>query len=993
MLQVGAHTQTSPAVHRARSQATPSNIDASLERLAEQGLEAPDDNTAQRINGSLSAGYESLVRFGSDEEPVVASFHSPQDLESFAALMSGGGVSGELAAVHGSLQQVEGRGEELYLLRKKGDKPLPTNAAAAAIALARGESVKAVANDGTVTTLKNAAQAAELAAARPDTKSPQFQAGALIDAAEEAKLSVSAYQPPAEDVDPQDIGAALKDAASKFQGMGQRDLDQLSRMTGALAGGERVQVTLPDNGSELPMVATMMPHLLNQTQLQAAVTWQTSPTPEMKAFQADFDALTKGGALFMGRQPEGPMKGMLVRTDARSAYLNLMGKGEVVALKPDGDLQKLTEVGHLKQLRDTGEVPVEVTRFDPAAGSKNLVMGYLVSPFDPVEKGNYDALPLRLTEVGSSAAADVVVMRSDLPQKKNLRVDRIQKGDLEELRRLPAETSMSDPKVLEQFIYQTIKDHPDHQNIRLLVGGHGGAEKGLLPDGEHNDAAAHQAMPVDGFAGAIKKALDRVEEESGTRPRIKNLFLVSCLMGNSSFIQALAKTGDIDAVCASPEMMMGAAPVEIISSLKDPQFTDASGVDYARRLVDINAEAPAMPGGSKQLHHADTYGAYDLDPAKAQRFETALDGFFDACLAKPEYAGIIKEDIAKCPTYGGNPLLNVLMFDIDQRDIVQVARRIQGDARLPGEIKEACQELIDASLDQVIVQRVSDKYKGREGATIYLPVDRFDFDEKLSQTELLQGTGYKQFMEMLFDAPLQRSVGDRFLSEINRFTEMMRTEAEKAGASSEKEEAGDKKKAEGGANQQLLKMLEGVISGEGPAQVHALEERIDKPVAEVVGKPIRTLVRGLAAAAGGVVTGVIGGAVGVVAGGLIGARAGWTGRSLAGDRPAAKEPQFLSLAGQAMLYPAEGKAIGVHQNVGYRMGTFAGRVAGAVTGFVCGALGTGLVTAGLAALPGGLLGYGVGALATAWIPGAAPSKDHPAFEPKPPSAEQSATTA
>jgi hypothetical protein len=548
--------------------------------------------------------------------------------------------------------------------------------------------------------------------------------------------------------------------------------------------------------------------------------------------------------------------------------------------------------------------------------------------------------------VGSSQRLDIVTMRSDLPDKKNLRVDRAQLGEMQQLKRLDPATSMSDPKVLEDFIYETVSSNLGDERIRFLVGGHGGAEKGLLPDGKHNNAEADQAMQVDAFAGAISKALDRVEKEKGVRPKIDNLMLVSCLMGNSSFLHALAQTGDVETVVASPELMAGSNPISTFEYLNDPKTSKANGREYAQYLVDEWSQAPAMVGGSKQHLHADTIGAYDLSPAKAKRFQKALGGFFEAALAEPKFAEYLKEGIAKAPSYGINPLVNV-MFDVDNRDLLQVLESSLQDKRISSsKLKEAMAELKVATEAQVIDQKVSAKYEGRKGPSLYLPLDRWDLNEKMTGTALLKSVRYREFMEMIFDAPLHRGVVDGLINEVSRVSEtgtldkafkklMDAATGKKAKEADEPPKAAETKSPELPSPTDPAKQLppemtalaeqlvKGLIMATSPEakelqELHKLEEP-EPPTAgqKWLGRIGKLVTAGLSTAVGAA-AGVIAAIPGALIGAAAGTAAGWRGVSAAGThKPTSKEEsellsnvvdKLLKANGLANNEPEAGKA-------------------------------------------------------------------------------------
>ncbi|MCA9791843.1 MAG: hypothetical protein KC910_08605, partial [Candidatus Eremiobacteraeota bacterium] len=446
----------------------------------------------------------------------------------------------------------------------------------------------------------------------------------------------------------------------------------------------------------------------------------------------------------------------------------------------------------------------------------------------------------------------------------------------------------------------------------------------------------------------------------------------------TSFIHALAKTGDIDVLCASPEVMMGSDPVGVIDYLNSPETADASPQEFAKYLVDMMSEAPAMPGGSKALHHADTYGAYDLSPAKAERFQKALNGFFGACLAEPDTARFIKEDIAHCPTYGVNPILN-LMFDVDDRDLIQVVERIKGDARISSKaINEACDELLAATSDQVLLQKVSENYEGRKGPTIYMPVDGFDYDEKMGKTDLLANTDYKKFLDLIFEQPLQRTLGGSILTEINRFTEMMKADEKSADKAEKTEETEEKKGLQG----KLRDMLGGGKDDAGwESSVHSLEDPTNVSGLRKASSKVKALVRGTAAVAGAVAVGLVAAVPSAVVGLVLGARAGFTGTSLSGSSHVGGEkPRVLQTIGQAILAPAEESGIVKHQEVGYAKGQMSARIQGALVGAAKGAVRSALAGAVVGGLVGGLLAYGIAGIPTAILPGY-PSKHHPADGP------------
>ncbi len=939
---------------------TPKQLFAKLKELGRD----PGRDAAARMTGSLQSKYESLIRFQGEEE-LVLSLRDPKELAEYVALLGGGQASDEVKQNYVGVQARQDQGDRFFL--KRGKQYLKTDAAGAAVVLSRGGEVVRMAQDGQVNRWK------ELPADVPAPSPARAELGKLLDAAEALKCTF--------EVEPEKTETSIKGKLlNLLKGKGD-EVEVRGGLVDALEQGKRVLITLPDDDRKIPL-----PPGVDKAQLEKFISYVSKPDEDQKSFLKAFEDLKKKEAVIMARTDTGELKGMLMTASDRSAYLNLLAGQDVVVLGKDGTPQRLTQVAQMAELSANGSLKGQAApKFDGSGTpSDNLFMVYHVSPFDPINKGIYDDLVRRMSEVGSSKEIDIVAMHSDLPDKRNLRVDRIQSGSLENLKKLDPETVMSDPKTFENFIFETLMANQSDAKVRLFVGGHGGAEKGLLPDGKHNNAAANHAMSVDDFAGAIPKALDRVEKETGKRPFIENLMLCSCLMGNTSLIDALAKSGDVGVLCASPEIMQGASPNSVIEFLHDPKTSKASGEEFAKYLVDTLSEAPTAPGGNKDSHHADTYGAYRLDKNLAENTKKSLDNFFKVALQHPDQAGAIKRAIADCPTYGMNPFIN-LLFDVDNRDLIQVAERIIADARVSNQdLKEAAQKVVDAAAAQVIEQKVSKNYDGRKGPTIYLPIDRFDFDEKMAKTGFLQSTDYPKFMEMIFDAPLRRGVQDTFLTEANRYLEAGK-EAAAAATTSEKED--DKKTDDAKAPEEAKKESK-TWTGPGKGvvqQVHDLEAYHGDNGLKKVGRGVRALATAAVGIAGGVALAAVGAVPGAIMGAVLGARAGWTGHSVlseqygAGDTSPAGGNTIKSavkLAGQAALFPMEAVGLRVNDKVGFQAGTLAGRLVGSLAGLVGGALGGALGGGAVGFVPGFVVARGLGKAATFWVPGGMPEKIH-----------------
>lgn len=946
----------------AKPAAPPDAVQLAFQLLAAGGKSA-SFSAANRFKNSQKAGYESLVQFQGPKGTTV-SLKTEEELGFYTLLTLKGQVpNAGLQQCFDSYKQAEANGVQFYLKRDK--QFLPTDAAGAAISINRGQEIEWSDSDGCY-------GQTDQPTFKSKERSPQ---GLLLD-----QLQKGGYQlqpTPASNGEQHGLlynvaNLALKSLkAAPHPGQARQSVLQSLNTQGSL------ELTLENDKRPLKTPITV-----SAAQLEEFTRYLNEPTPQMQQYQQAFGKLVEKGAVVTARCQSGEMKGTLLAADHRSAFLNLTTGAEVLILDKQGNYHSAFSLQDVCDLQSHGKIerPQLKADWDGQQASDNLFMVYYASPFDPVNKGNYDDLPHRLTQVGSSAQVDIVTLHSDLPEKRTLHLDRAQSSGLQRLKELPASTVMSDPKVLQEFIYETVKSNPSDGKIRLLIGGHGGAERGLIPDGKSNNAQANDAMPVDQFSGAITAALDQLETENGKRPKIDNLVLCSCLMGNSSLIHALSKNSDVEVLCASPEIMMGSNPTSFIEHLADPKFSNSSASEFAQFLVDDVSQAPSSPGGSLQTHHADTYGAYSIDKAKGERFQKSLSSFFEACLANPQEASAIKRAIDACPTYGRNPWMN-LNFNIFERDIIQVAERIAGDARVQSkEIKKACQELVEATSDQVLLQKATEKYQDRRGPTLYLPVDRFSYDKEYSKTDLLQSTPYERFLELLFDAKIHRDLKQTVISDLHHLMERgsniaeptkpdsakpspapTSAQAPPAPAAANGENIDGEKKVETQPKPPqidtaaLLKALGETIAFEAKSdQVRALEAPLESKPLKDLGQHVLGWMKGGLTCAVGLACGVIGGAAGAVLGGLTGLRAGFTGhskgaREFGGEITSNKtdketlmssaKAEYQSLLARAALVPSEYVGLQVHENVGYRYGNLAARLAGSVAGALTGVFG------------------------------------------------------
>ncbi len=1036
----------------------PGPVTKAVGQLSDLGLKILP-GADEKIAKSFSEKYEALVRIGAPYTMVV-SVQDQAELEAYTRLRTGQETPGsELSQTHSRLHELDEQGVSFYFERATGplmgklplEGPrawLRTDAAGAAILLARGESLRLLGADGQDQKLDSAVGLHGLKLAGSAQKK---DVRGLLDLLESLGKVEADF--------PLDGSILASDYETQYwnhqkmaltSGIVERpqSSDFLARrkMLLDLAEGGEVNLTLPGLTRPVPV---------NQEQAEAIVTFFTDAQPRDFDFFEAYQAFNASGGKVFARQIHGDARGQLVESKHPIAALaNLTAGGECVLLDNQGNLTGVKDLdgfsmlafgqseppgfrtdvealeqngfvayrakkadangtvsewdvpgpaGLLRELsqnravlvrKDDGTqsdkviygldqfrqyaraqanaadpaAPPPPPRIDPTTPKDNLVLVYysaLHNSDGPL--GVYDDYAYKLQEMGSSADRDLVVLRSDRSFKENLRVDYAQPGRFEPVARLSKSEMLSDAELLEDFVYESVKRHPDDKKIRLVMLGHGSADQGVMDDFTLTADGSLKAerIPVDDLAGAIKSALDRIERETGKRPVIDNLILNSCLMGNASVLQALAETGDVRALSASPELMLDSFPGEAITSLKGDQ--DAK--EYARQLVDIYKDAGAFPGGRENRVNALVYGSYDCDPAKARSFKSALKTFFAACTARPDLATYVREDIEDCPGYNIHPTGGPGP-GFDNRDLIQVARRIQGDARIKDEgIKKACVDLIEATQAQVIAQRAEPDYADREGPSFFFPTEKHRFDPSgEAPTGLLRDTGWSEFTTMIQATAPRTQSHERALKRLY----------EAQGESLVNMVMGLKP-----FNQLGQAMLEQqfVSKLERPAQVSRVRQGL------------ATALRTVAGIIGGAIGLVVGASSGLPGGAILGAVGGLTGHS-ADDpkRSSSTEPRRQSNSNQGPVTPASSAVLGdgtviqlqrdnrevthaalmagfesvgtaTNKAVSYRYG----KLAGALAGFPVGLVGGAITASGVLGASGAVAGWQLGQKLVDWL--------------------------
>ncbi len=766
-----------------------SPVERSLHQLSKLGYRTLPGE-AKAIQHSFDNHREALVRV-SHRYDSVASLTGQEDLNHAILLAQGKDQDQELTSLYHNLLELERQGV-LFYLKRPGERILNTplrqkagwirtSPLFAALCLKRGEAIRAVDLHGNSAQLKSAADLKKFCR-HTSTSSPHPQKLEALKVIN--RLSTLGFEvyPPAE-LPPHTLQSdykkmywqELKDYfLSAFKEIPQYSLPkQHQRLLELLASGKAVPCL---KQGDYPF----MPLHLNLQQLKTLITYKTSATPEMTEFYRLWCSFKEKHGLLFARLQDGEAKGALVRTDALGAYITLSGGGEVLALNSQGDLTSLHSIeeamSYLRAPSFQQKDKVDGNNLSPPGHThpKNLAAVFYNALHSPYDKfGYYDDFPVRLKKLGSNPNTELIIERSDLPHKKVLRLDKLQGHEFQTLQTLSPENVMSDPKVLENFVYNTVKNSTPDEHIRLFIIGHGGADYGLLYD--YDPSGQQTSMTVDEFAASISKALDRIEQETGRRPVIDNLILGSCLMGNASLAIALAEKGDVKALSASPELLLDGFPKEMVDYLYKHPESEAR--EFAEALVNINLKAAGLEGGPSNRKHALVYGAYDLDPHKAARFKNALRNFFRSCTSHPESAPLIKEDILSVPPYNIHPAGGPGIGE-EQRDVIAVAQAIAKDSRIRSkEIKQAADSLIEAASSMVWKQASQPTHKHRYGLSLHLPIAGTDDP---SPSKFLQETGHREFIAMLRKAPYTPTIQQAAATALYTHHGLQQTEAVEA---------------------------------------------------------------------------------------------------------------------------------------------------------------------------------------------------------------------
>ncbi|MBI4422515.1 MAG: hypothetical protein HY554_02240 [Elusimicrobia bacterium] len=483
--------------------------------------------------------------------------------------------------------------------------------------------------------------------------------------------------------------------------------------------------------------------------------------------QVVFERLKEQNIVTLMRHRQGTLSGGLRPVTGRVLYAALLEKAEIVLLYPDGTL---TAVRSLRDLERRAKAAPAKTPFVGAGREKDsLVLVYQAAPFDAASPLGYDATVLEAMKVGSNKHADIVFFRSDLPTKTSLLFERIGKGRVQTIAKEGPGALMNDPATLKHFLVESVRRFPKHENIRLIVSGHGGAEKGLLPDGEGNDPSANGAMSVDAFGGAVRSALRELKKDFGLTKKISNVVLMSCLMGNSSFIYSLSRGDLIGVLSASPEVLVGNVPRALFEYAASPEGSAADaktfGIEAAKKILVsgvFNSEGADI--GSKGLHFANIYGAYDLASSLSNRLAGSLRELTSLLIEhKTEIRSAYHAKIETVARYGRDPVMRLLenfLGKVQERDMGRFAGLIK-------DVVKGCEGL-SAQVAKAIARKADKLARISEKMTLYqagrrLPVG-IDYDDRTMSVYVPDSKDLLE-RDKMNTAFMKRSGFDKFLEE------------------------------------------------------------------------------------------------------------------------------------------------------------------------------------------------------------------------------------
>ena len=261
---------------------------------------------------------------------------------------------------------------------------------------------------------------------------------------------------------------------------------------------------------------------------------------------------------------------------------------------------------------------------------------------------------------------------------------------------------MSDPKILKDFIVDTMKKFPA-DNVAIVLNDHGGGYTGAMEDSSDGD---FMSVPN------LHKALSEAEKETGKK--IDILGFNACLMADTE--AAYEFKDDADILLASEESEYGPGwnfkpmleqsmgdSIKLLQKAMENKI-DVSPEEFAKIVVKVNEE---------NQEYIPTFSATDL--RKMDPLAKSIDKLAKSIL-KSEEKNAIKDAVTGAESYGGpwEPYA-------DMRDLHHIAERIEKGISDP-EVKKSAKELRKTFNDAIIANEADPgKWPNAKGLHIYAP--------------------------------------------------------------------------------------------------------------------------------------------------------------------------------------------------------------------------------------------------------------------------------
>jgi hypothetical protein len=266
--------------------------------------------------------------------------------------------------------------------------------------------------------------------------------------------------------------------------------------------------------------------------------------------------------------------------------------------------------------------------------------------------------------------------------------------------------NMSDPKILTDFIVDTMKKFPS-DNVLLSLNDHGGGFTGALADDTDGD---FMSVPQ------IKQALSDAEKQTGKK--IDIIGFDACLMAETEVAHGLKDNASILLASEEIEYGMGWSNNEILESSKGMTDSITMLQEALKKKINVTPEEFArivVKHSETKQHELPTFSATDL--SGINKLTSAVNGLAEAIIQSGEKEEI-RTAIKSSEHYGGEGKPYEDIYDLHH-----IADNISKSVK-DEKLRKAAEE-VKKTLSDTVIAYQSDKnqYPASRGLSIYAPVD------------------------------------------------------------------------------------------------------------------------------------------------------------------------------------------------------------------------------------------------------------------------------